>query len=222
MSQYPPYPQGPDNPPPHDPYAMAYQSAPVPDKPGSITFLAVLAIVFGGLFSLCTGIGIVVGLMQLAGVSLMSGPSGQIKLSPALQIVSVFITVIELALYVALLMIGIGALSLKPWTRRAATSWWSAAMTVWAVVRVILQITWIGPISLEMAKKMQQPTPGLNPAQLQTIMSASMIGGAIFTFLLQILLPILFLALWRRPNVIGAFEMSNPPGQQGAPNPYGT
>jgi len=217
MSQYPPYPQDPNNPAPYG--TPGY--GPGPAKPGSITFLAVVAIVFGGLGSLCTGFGTVVGLMQLAGVSLISGPAGQMRFSPGVQAFGVFDSVLELALYVTLLFIGISALSLKPWARRAATTWWSVVMIIWALVRLVAQIIWVGPASLQAAQQMQQPSPGLNPAQMHTMMNGILIGGAIVTLLIQLLPAVLFLLLWRSPAVVGAFEGTVPPGT-GTPNPYGT
>lgn len=205
MSQYP-YQKDPGNPAPYDPYGTpSYQAAARP-KPGSITVLAVLAIVFGSLFSLCTGFATIVDLLQIAGVKLITGPAAQIKVTPALQAFGLSTAVLELGLCLALLMIGIGALSLKRWARRAATSWWPVVMIVWAFVRLIAQVFWIGPASLEALKQMQQSTPGISTQQMQKFMGAGMVGGAIFILLIQLLLPILFLTLWRSPDVIGAFE----------------
>jgi hypothetical protein len=221
MSQYPTNPQDPNNPPPYDPYGtLDYQTVPTQPKPGSITFLAVLAIVFGGLGSLCTGFKTIAGLIQLAGVNLVSGPAGQMKLNPSLQAYGVFDAIIGLALWVTLLTIGIAALSLKPWARRAAVSWWSGVMILWAIVGVIVAIVWIGPATLELVKQMQQSTPGLSAPQMQSFMSASVVGGAVLNLLIQLLMPILFLALWRGPRVIGAFEGTVPAGAPGTGNPY--
>jgi hypothetical protein len=222
MSQSPPFPQDPGSAMPYDPYAMQGNPlAPAAAKPGGVTALAVLAIVFGGLGSLCEGFGTIAGLIQLAGVDLFSGLAGAMNITPALKVFGVVDSVINLLLYLTLLIIGIAALSLKPWSRRIATSWWSVVMIVWAVVRLILKVAWIGPASLEAIKEMQQSNPNVTPEQMHTILSAAMVGGAILAFLIQLLLPVLFLLLWRGKRVIGAFEPSVPRGTAGAPGPNG-
>ncbi len=204
MSQYP---QDANNPPPYDPYdTLNYQTVYPPPKPGSVTFLAVVAIVFGGLGSLCSVFGAISGLMQLAGVNLFSGPGGQFKVDPNLQAFGVFDSVIELALYVMLLFIGISALSLKSWARRAAVSWWSAIIIVWTIIRTFVQVVWVFPASMEIFKEMQKSSPGVNVQQMQPFMTAWIAIVTGLSVVLQLLPPILFLILWRRPAVIAAFE----------------
>jgi hypothetical protein len=219
MTQYPTNPQDPSHSPPYDPYGTYGEG---PTKPGSITFLAVVAIVIGGLGSLCSGFATVFGLIQLAGVNMMTGPAAQMKFSPGIQAFGVFDSVMELALYVSLLFIGIGALSLKPWARRAAVSWWSAVMIVWVFIRLIAQIVWVGPASMQAVKQMQQSTPGMSAPQMQAFMNVWMVIVVVFSVVIQLLPPILFLALWRRPAVIAAFEGTVPDGTPDAGNPYRT
>lgn len=223
MSQYPPSPQDPNNLPSYDPYAASGYGA-GPAKPGSVTFLAVLSIVIGGIFTLCCGVATVSGLMQLVGVNMMSGPTANMRLSPGLQAFGVFDAVIELALFVTLLFIGIGALSLKPWTRRAAVSWWSALMIVWTLIRLVVQVVWVGPATTELMKQIQQtnPTPGLSAPQMQTFMSAWIWIATALPIVIQLLLPILFLALWRKPAITAAFEGNTPGFTPGPPTPYGS
>jgi hypothetical protein len=188
MSQYPPHSQGPDDRAPCDPYAtLGYQPAGTPSKPGSITFVAVIAIVFGGLGSICTTFRTVAGVLQLAGVKLIAGRNGQVTISPKLKAFGVFDSVLDLGLYISLLAIGITALSLKPWARRAAVSWWAAVMIAWCVLLLILQLTWIGPATLE-AVRLQMLVMG------------------VVTLAIKVLPAVLFLAFWRRPSVVVAFE----------------
>jgi len=223
MSQDPINQQHPANPSPYDPYStLDYQTVPAPSKPGSVTFLAIVAIVFGGLGSICSGFGAVTGLIQLSGGNLFSGPAGQFKISPNLQAFGVFDSVIELALYVTLLMIGVSALSLKPWARRAAVSWWSAVVIIWTVIRMFVQVVWIFPASMEMLKQMQKTTPGLNAGQMQPFMTAWIVIVTALSVVIQLLPPVLFLALWRRAAVTAAFEGSAPGFTPGPPNPYTT
>jgi hypothetical protein len=53
---------------------------------------------------------------------------------------------------------------------------------------------------------MQQSTPGAAAHPMPTNINAAMVGGAVFTLLVQLLLPVMFLALWRSPKAVRAFE----------------
>ena len=67
---------------------------------------------------------------------------------------------------------------------------------------------------------MQQSNPAMNAAQMQGMMGVMVIGGAIFMFILQIIMPVLFLTVWRGPSVAAAFEARRQwPRQQAIPDP---
>ena len=201
--QYPPgqYPQ---------PYTPGY-ATPMPGsvRPGSVTALAIIGIVLGGMGTLCLGCGTVMAVIQLAGGAAMQGFGGQQQpqLSHGAQVFGVVSGVLELVLWVVILFAGIGALSLKPATRRLAINW-SYAMIVWALVKTAVQLAWIGPETVRMMKEMQATSPGPNapPPQMMNIMSGAMTAMTIVMFLVYVALPVSYLIWWRKPHVKAAFE----------------
>jgi hypothetical protein len=232
MSQYPPgqgpygqYPQGqyPAGQYPQ-PYAGGY-ATPMPGnpRPGSVTALAIIGIVLGGMGTLCLGCGTVMGVMQLAGGAAMKGFGGQQQpqLSHGAQVFGVVAGVLELVLWVVVLLAGIGALSLKPFSRKLALNW-SYAMILWAVVKTAVQLAWIGPETVKIMKEMQATTPGPNapPPQMMNIMSGAMTAMTVVMFLIYIALPVCYLIWWRKPNVKAAFEGAGA-AQPGGPGPGG-
>lgn len=233
MSQYPPgqdpYSQNPYGQPPPGQYPpgqypqpyMAGYATPMPGnaRPGSVTALAIIGIVLGGIGTLCLGCGTVMSVMQLAGGAAMQGFGGQQpQLSQGAQVFSVVAGVLELVLWVVILFAGVGALSLKPFSRTLAINW-SYAMIVWAVVKTAVQLAWIGPETVRMMKEMQAAGPGPNapPPQMMNIMSGAMTAMTVVMFLIYVALPVCYLIWWRKPHVKAAFEG----GAAGAAQPGG-
>jgi hypothetical protein len=147
--------------------------------------------------------------IQLAGGAAMQGFGGQDQpqLSQGAQVFGVVSGVLELALWVVLLFACIGALSLKPFSRKLALNW-SYVMIVWAVVKTAVQLAWIGPETVRVMKEMQASSPGPNapPPQMMNIMSGTMTVMTVVMFLIYVALPVCYLIWWRKPNVIAAFE----------------
>jgi hypothetical protein len=128
--------------------------------------------------------------------------NAQVQLSPAITAYNAVLQVIWLALSITLLMIGVGGMTLKPWARRIAISWSIISIFV-AIIQTVISMIWIAPAQIAALRKTQPGNPML---QFGTgVFSAVSIVGLI----LVCILPVLFLILWRRPEVKNAFGESS-------------
>lgn len=206
MSQYPsPYdPPGYFSIPNAGPMVLALP----PARPTAVTVLAVIGIIFGGLGTFCIGIGLVFQLIALAAGGSFPGAAGggmAIRQDPAVQFYEAAVAVIEVVVWLTLLVCSIAALSLKPFARRVLIPW-SGAVIVWGLIRLAVQLVWVGPKTAAMFQQIQPAAGGgPNPVQMAGFMNVAMIGGAVIFFLLQIALPICFLTFWTGPAVKAAF-----------------
>lgn len=199
MSQLPP-------PPPFDP--LFYASPHVPQKsprPTSVTVIAILAIIWGSLHvlaMLCT-------IPQYLGVNLAPNPAMDgIRKDPVLLSVSIFNMAIGLLLGVLVLACGIGALSLKPWSRI-----WMIRYAViyffFAIVSTVFNLLFIQP---RMEQAMQTAMPANSPfnaAQFQSMMHIGRYVGVCFAVLF-LLWPVAILYYMTRPHVKAAFQGGAP------------
>lgn len=199
---------------PHDPN----QPAPVPyagggyapvARPGSITTMAVFAIILGSLGTLCCGLtGVAGGLFSLAQGSQTRLPDGTMYQQDAgLALANVGIAAADLVTSVILLVAGIGALSLKPWARRAAVavSW---AMIVVAAVRVVVTFVWVIPETTRLMGQMQQAGGAQQQgmANMMSMMGTGQKAITIVVFLITAGIAGSIIALWTKPAVKAWFE----------------
>ena len=194
---------------PHDPG----QPAPVPyaagdvasaPRPGSITTPAVLAIILGSLGTLCCGLtGVVGGLFSFATGNKTQLPDGSTyQQDAALAFANLGIAGADLVTSAILLAAGIGALSRKPWARKAAVAV-SAVILVLAVVRIVVAFGWGVPDMERMTARMKQSGPVGNqgPAAFMEMMGTGVKLISIVVFLLTATVTGTILALWTKPNV---------------------
>ncbi len=192
MTQYPGYPSDP---------SLPYATPPASRRPTSVTVLAILAMVFGGLGTFCGAIGAVFALVAIAmGGAMKANPAfgAGMHLSPAINAYNAIIAIVNLILSVTLLMVGIGGMTLKTWARSVAMGWAIARIIV-ATIEMVLQLTWVSPASIAALRKAQPGNPALS------FMSGFSTGGAIGIWILVCILPVCFLIFWNRPNVKAAF-----------------
>lgn len=223
MTQYPP--QTPPS--TFNPAAGVPQGPPA--KPGSITVLAVLAIVVGALGALCCGVVNVAALFtqNLVVSALNLPPESAPKLDPSVVAFDVAVGVADLLTCGVLLVVGIGALRLSAWARGLGVLD-SIAMLVIAVVFVVGTLTFTGAKreqyqkDLEAAMVKAANAKGGNAAPtsgMATFGSAgTLVTGAIM-FMLRILVPLGILIFWTKPAVKAAF--ANRLAYSGS-YPYGT
>lgn len=224
MTQYPPGGQYPGQQPNPLPYNSGGYAVP-PPKPGSITTVAVLAIIIGSLGTLCCGaVGILGSAANMMGTAQRLPDGTAIKADPGVTAFGSAVAVADLVTSIALLACGIGALSLKPWARSVGVMT-SLAMIVIALVYIVGTITYTGPKTEEMFKQMEKSmasTPGgAAPPNFAKLVSSGTIGVGILIFLLRIIVPILILMLWTKPHIKAWFEGNGVPPMSSAPPPSG-
>ena len=197
MTQYPQQPYFDPN--------LQYASYPPNPRPGSVTALSIIAIILGSIFVLCGGFGLLGQIFMLA----MAGknpffPAGP-KLPTPLIAYQALSSAITLLLAIVLLIGGIGGLKLWPAARRIMI-YWSMAMIAWGTINLIVQLVWVVP---ESAQANAQFQAGVNPrmaGQMSSLIKPLQIGAALVVWILSCILPVCFLTLWRRPQVVASFE----------------
>src|SRR5438128_303609 len=136
MSELPPLPSSP----PPVPYASYAAGPAVPGvtRPTSVTALAIIGIIWGG-------IAVLGGVWGVASYFLpFHNPViDKVKENPGLFVFTVVSGLVGLALAVVLLAGSIGALSLKPWARRAML-FWAWADIFLRIVGTAVSVLWMG------------------------------------------------------------------------------
>jgi len=211
MTQYPGAPA---------PYPGQYQ---MPKKPASISVTAILAIVIGGLGTLCCGL---VGL----GSALISGgearlPDGTVfRQDPSIVATQTGIATLDLITSVLLLAVGIGATTLKPWARTWGIGV-SIAIILLTLAKFAIVVTWTGPEAEKMMAAMQKAAAskgGPEAQQMQSIVkitSAATLGVGVVVSLIQILVPALILIFWTKASAKAWFESGGMPPPSAQPYP---
>lgn len=191
MSQMPP------------PVDMLQYATPLPKpRPTSVTVIAIIAIVFGGMGVL----GGFCALPQFLGVNFGPNPMAQ---SRGLLIYSIVNTGVGFVLAIVELFGGIGMLSLKKAARKALV-WFAIATIVVSLITLAIYPLVIGPIMEKSMMAAMKTTPGgPPPATATTIMHWASYGG-MFGSVLSLIWPILILYFVRRPHVKEAFERGMP------------
>ena len=199
MTQYPGYPQ-------QQPSYYAPQPSP---RPTSVTVLAIIGIIWGGIQLLCNGVGIF-GLLMLEKLTQASGqPNPMVDAmqeSPALMPVMMGAVILRLVLSIVLVAGSIGALSLKGWGRSAmlAYAW---ALVVVTIVETVVAATMTLPA-------IQKHLPS-DPAMRQQMM-AQQYGSMFCGPIIGLIYPIFVLVYMNKPHVKAAFAGGGTPGAGGA------
>jgi hypothetical protein len=199
------YPYDPNQPAPV-PYAGGYAPA---ARPGSITTMAVFAIILGSLGTLCCGLtGVAGGLFNLAQGNQVRLPDGTMyQQNSGLALANVGIAGADLVTSVVLLVAGIGALSLKPWARRAAVTVSGVIIAV-AIARLVVTFVWVIPETTRLMGKMQQGGRAQQQgmAGMMSMMGTGQKAITIVVFLITVGIAGSIIALWTKPAVKAWFE----------------
>lgn len=197
---------------PHQPYFPPTQQ-PSSGRPGVVTALAIIGIVFGGLGLLCKPV--LVGLLFIP----QPGPNPAVDMQKELMGWNIFSAVAGTLISILLLASSIGALSLKPWARKGLLTY-SAVAVLMNLVNLVASIIWIVPKMKEMQEQMIKQQ-GSAPTGMAAMMQTMGTAGAVIGFLIAMIFPLLLLYFFTRPNIIAAFVGGGmPPGGYGA-GPYG-
>lgn len=184
MSQVPSF--GPDVPLPVD----------VRERPGAVTALAIIGIVFGALGVLCKPLGV---LMYFVNYGTANPAIDVVKHDDTLFIWTIASTTVGWFLSILLLSCSIAALSLKEWARQGLLTW-SVIDIVLSIVTAVVNAKYVGPAITEAMKASSQQRPGAfaMPGWFQPAI-------AVLTLVLMLALPVLMLIFMTRPRVKDAF-----------------
>ncbi len=187
-------------------------------RPASVTTAAVLAIVYGSLFTLCGLCGLASLAMQGANKNLFAGGDPQqaemqkkmedalereVPLYRAMQVIG---PVVGLVLALALLVAGIGLLRLYSWARFLAIG--TAMLTVlFNILQTFYQLVFLIPamnrVFTDVLPNALPKGPAAPPVDIVQVVKYSVLAGTIFGVLIQVaviiyLLIIMFLLLQRK------------------------
>jgi hypothetical protein len=184
-----------------------------PERPVVVLVFAILNLVFGGLAILgyfCGGLALIFVFAVFS--SAPSGPSFP-PLPSGLVTLFVVIFLYGFIMAIALILSGIGLLNMKPWARKTAIVY-SIITIVYAIVALVLNITYVGPVMQKWQDELQEqitrdqqrrglpPPPAMyQPNQSPWVNVASSIVGA----MLQMGYAIALLIVMYLPYVTAAF-----------------
>lgn len=201
------------------------QYMPIPPKrPGSITTVAIFAIIMGSLGVLCCGVLQLVGAVGAMGEARM--PDGTvIKQDPSVASVGAIMGIITVLTSGTLLAVGIGGLRLAKWARQLGIIV-AVVILLLALTRFVITVTYTGPKTEQMMKKMEEAMAkdqknGQAPPQMAKLMSSMTIGVGIAVLLLEGLTPVLILMLWTNKGTAKQAFESGPAAAYAAQMPYG-
>jgi hypothetical protein len=211
MTAYP-QPPDPNNPYPPPAYVPQYANA-MSLRPGAVTVMSILAIVFGSLGLLC-------GLTGVASQFAMLATGGRNPFAPNVPAMNSGIVVygaaravILLALSAVLLAGGIGGLKLRPWARRTLIGW-SIALVTWATINLIITLVWVNPATADYMRSVQLRTNPQAAKMMGSMMGPLQTVFAVIGWATELILPVCFLILWRSPRIVAAFESPEVQGFQ--------
>jgi hypothetical protein len=160
-----------------------------PGRPTSVTVIAILGIIFGGLGTLCSPFALIPYFINFG----MPNPIiDAIKQDQALFAWTIFSTVVQWGFSILLLTCSIASLGLKDWARKGMIGWAVASIAM-TLVGTILHVLWLHP-------KMSQLVGAQGPG--------AQIGGYIglaFGILFGFGVPLVVLYFYTRPHVVAAF-----------------
>lgn len=177
-------------------YAQPSYGPPVNPRPTSITVLAIIGIILGGLGTLCTP----VSLIQMFGGLNFGQPNpvlDAMRQNTALFAASVGQTVLSWAVAIMFLSASIGSLSLKTWARGLM----NATMIIYLamlLVNTVLQVLWTMP----MVQQALASQPKSVRDMVQMWMTIGVFGGLLFWGVVCAL----YLIFYNRPRAVAAFR----------------
>ena len=212
MTQYP----GPQYPTQFPGY-QSPQTPTAPLRPTSVTVLAILGIIFGGMGVLCKP-------LSLAAIFIpQPAPNPAVEMQKDMMAFNLANAAVGTAVSVLLLAASIGCLSLKPWARKGMLTYAGLALAL-TVVGAIITFVWMMPKIQEMQRQMmaQQSAGGTPPPpQMMSIVQSAGTIGAVLGTVGALIYPTCLLYFFTRPNVKSAFgDPSFAGAGHGAP-PYG-
>lgn len=166
------------------PELMATASEPVKQRPTSVTVLAILNIVFGGLGILCSPFAVI--------SLLIPQPTGSgFEISYAMKLFSMFSYGLGFVMSIILLASGIGLLNLKKWARQTAYfyGWFTVA---WGILSIVINAVLFS-------------TGAAISSEATPEMAGGIIGGIIGGMcggLIGMIYPVVLIVLLRKPHVV--------------------
>jgi hypothetical protein len=184
---------------PQQPYMQSPPTGPV--RPGSVTAIAIIGIVFGAIGLLCKPAAL--GMLFVP----QPGPNPALDMQKDMMGWTVGSTAVGVAASLLLLASSIGALSLKPWARKGLLAY-AALAVLMNVVNLVVSLIWIVP---KMQEIQQQQGAGA-PAGMAAIMQTAGTVGAVVGFLITMIFPALVYYYMTRPQIVALFEGGGGPG----------
>jgi hypothetical protein len=197
------------------PIPYATPNIPMPsNRPTMLTVLAILGIIFGGLGVLCLGFGDIFNFFTLINPNMLPATAHQ---PYAQKVVGLIMGLIGLALCAVLLIGSIGALNLKPASRRLLVGW-SVADILFDLARLVVALIFLVPATAN-NPMWQQPAIQNNPngPQIVTYARVGGIVGAVVGWMFSTAFAVLLYIYYRKPETIAVFEM--PPQNPNLPLP---
>jgi hypothetical protein len=197
VTQYP----GPNYPAQIPGYQSPYtRSAPV--RPTSVTVLAIIGIIFGGLGVLCKPLGVVALFIP------QPGPNPVLDMQRSMMVWNVANAMVGTLVSVLLLASAIGSLSLKPWARKGMLAYAGLALVL-TVVGGVVTMVWIMPKMQEAQRQMlaQQSARGAPapPPGMMNVMQTAGNAFGVIAIVLALIFPLVLMYFYTRPEVKAAF-----------------
>jgi len=204
-----------------NPYYQQPLAPTAPFRPTSVTTLAIIGIIFGGLGVLCKP--------AILAFSFMPQPANNPAVAMQKQMMTwnIVNTAVGTAISALLLAAAVGSLSLKPWARKGMLSY-AAVAVVMNVVGLVVALVWVVPMMHEVQRQIAQQQAGRGgppPQQMAALMQTAGTVGAVLGFVVTMIFPVVLWYFLTRPYVVAAFTggaapPSGPYGE-GYPAPYG-
>jgi hypothetical protein len=171
---------------------------PAPLRPGSVTALAIIGIVFGGGGLLCKPFSLLALFMP------QPTPNPAVEMQKEMMGWSLFNAGLGTLISALLLAAAIGALMLKPWARKGMLAYAGLAVLM-NVVGLVVSLVWIVPRTQKMYTQLQQQGAALPPG-FSSFMQKAGVPITLVSFVLLMVFPLLVGYFFSRAEVKGAFE----------------
>ena len=190
-------------------------------RPGSVTALAIIGIVFGGIGVLCKPFSVVALFLP------QPAPNPMVDMQKEMMAWNLANAGIGTLISILLLAAAIGALLLKAWARKGMLAYAGVAI-VMNVVGLVVGLAYVVPRMRQAQEQMMQQQGGANlPPGMASIMQTAGAVGTVVWFILAMVFPVMVFYFFTRDNVKAAFEpgagfpTGGPYGGGGYPAPYG-
>ena len=216
MTQYP----GPNYPNTNypTPNYQSHYTRTAPLRPTSVTVLAIIGIVFGGLGLLCKPLSFAALFMP------QPVPNPAVQMQKDMMAFNVGNAAIGTLVSALLLASSIGCLSLKPWARKGMLTYAGLAIVL-TIAGGIITMVWMLPKIQEMQRQMMTQSSGRGapapPPQMMSMIQSASTVGAVIAIVISLIFPACLIYFFTRPNVKSAFGDPTAGGPYGAPQPGG-